>query len=71
MLGKTILLSASYKLVTGGLVDFFLFIYLWLCWVFLAEHCGDQWLLCIVVHRLPIAVTSLVAENRLQVHGLQ
>ena len=65
MLGNTILLSASWKLVMGRLADFFLFIHLWLCWIFLAEHCGDQGLLCIAVHRLPIVVASLVAEHRL------
>ena len=41
-------------------ISFFLrFIYLWLCWVFVA------------VHRLLIAVASLVVEHRLQACGLQ
>ena len=49
---------------------FFNLFYLWLCWVFVAARrlfssCGEQGLLFVVVHRLLIAVASLVAE-----HGL-
>ena len=47
----------------------FKFIYLWLCWVFVAawafSSCGKQGLLFVVVHGLLIAVASLVVE-----HGL-
>ena len=35
------------------------------------SSCGEQGLLFIVVHGILIAVASLVAENGLQVHGLQ
>ena len=54
---------------------FILFIYFWLCWVFIAvcglfSSCGEQGLLFVVVCRLLIAVASLV-EHRLQAHGLQ
>ena len=47
-----------------------LFIYFWLCWVFVAAHGlslvgGERGLLFIAVRRLLIAVASLVAE-----HGL-
>ena len=49
---------------------FYLFIYFWLHWVFVAEpglfsSCGEQGLLFVVVCRLLIAVASLVAEHRL------
>ena len=56
---------------------FILFIYcFWLCWVFVAvcglfSGCGERGLLFIAVHRLLIAVASLVAEHGLWVHGLQ
>ena len=47
----------------------FLLIYFWLCWVLLCawifSNCGEQGLLLIVVHRLLIAVSSLVAKHRL------
>ena len=48
----------------------FIFIYFWLCWVFVAVHglfssCGERVLLFVVVHGLLIVVASLVAE-----HGL-
>ena len=48
----------------------YLFFYFWLCWVFVAARglfsgCGEWGLLFVVVHRLLIAVASLVAE-----HGL-
>ena len=48
----------------------YLFIYLWQHWVFVAacgsfSSCGERGLLFVVVHRLLIAVASLVAE-----HGL-
>ena len=44
--------------------------YFWLHWVFVAagglfSSCGERGLLFIVVHRLLIAVASLVAEHRL------
>ena len=47
-----------------------LFIYLWLCWVFVAAHglfssCGERGLLFVVVHGLLIVVASLVVEHRL------
>ena len=38
-------------------------------WAF--SSCGEQGLFFIVVHRLLIAVASLVVEHRLQAHGLQ
>ena len=48
----------------------YLFIYFWLCWVFVAARglfssCGERGLLFVVVRGLLIAVASLVAE-----HGL-
>ena len=48
----------------------YLFIYLWLCWVFVAAcglslGCSEWRLLFVVVRRLLIAVASLVAK-----HGL-
>ena len=47
-----------------------LFIYFWLCWVFVAAHglslvVASRGYSSVVVHRLLIAVASLVAE-----HGL-
>ena len=47
----------------------FLF-YFWLRWVFIATHrllssCDEQGLLFVAVHRLLIAVASLVGEHRL------
>ena len=47
-----------------------LFIYLWLCWVFVAARglslvAVSGGLLFIAVHSLLIAVASLVAEHRL------
>ena len=49
---------------------FYLFIYFWLPWVFVAMHglfssCGERGLLFIAVRGLLIAVASLVAEPRL------
>ena len=49
---------------------FYLFIYFWLLWVFVAacglfSSCGERGLLFIAVHGLLVAVASLVAE-----HGL-
>ena len=37
----------------------------------LFSSCGEQGLLFIVVHRLLIAVASLVKKHELEVHGLQ
>ena len=37
----------------------------------LFSSCGERGLLFVVVHRLLIAVASLVAEHGLQAHGLQ
>ena len=55
--------------------NFYLFIYFWLRWVFIAARglfssCGKRGLLFVAVHGL-IAVASLVAEHRPQAHGLQ
>ena len=49
---------------------FYLFIYFWLRWVFIAARgllssCSKWGLLFIVVRRLLIVVASLVAERRL------
>ena len=50
-------------------------IYLLLCWVFIVVQlfsgCSKQGLLFIVVYGLLIVVASVVAEHRLQAHGLQ
>ena len=50
-------------------VLFYLFIYLWLRWVFIAARafssCVERGLLFVAVHELLISVASLVAE-----HGL-
>ena len=49
-------------------IFFFPFIYFWLRWFFVAwafSSCSERGLLFVVVHRLLIAVTSLVVE-----HGL-
>ena len=61
-----------YLLYDSHLYIFFfnLFIYFWLCWVFVAVHGislvgGERGLLFIAVRRLLIAVASLVAEHRL------
>ena len=48
----------------------YLFIYFWLCWVFVAARglfssCIEQGLLFVAVCGLPTAVASLVAEHRL------
>ena len=48
----------------------YLFIYFWLCWVFVAVHkafssCGEQGLLFVAVCGLLITVASLAAEHRL------
>ena len=66
----------------GNLFFFFLnkfiyFIYLFLaalglcCCVRAFSSCGERGLLFVAVHRLLIAVASLVAEHGLQAHGLQ
>ena len=52
-----------------------LFIYLWLCWVFVAAHglspvVENGRLLFVAVCGLLIAVASLVGEHMLQAHGL-
>ena len=41
----------------------FLFIYFWLCWVFIAAHCGEWGLLFVAVNGLLNAVASLVMEH--------
>ena len=41
------------------------------CWAQAFSSCGERGLLFFVVHGLLIAVASLVAEHRLQAHGLQ
>ena len=56
--------------MTMFLAVFYLFIYFWLRWVFVAARglsssCGEWVLLFIVVRKLLIAVASLVVE-----HGL-
>ena len=48
-----------------------LFIYFWLCWVFVAAcdlfpNCGKSGLLFVVVHRILTVVASFVVEHRLQ-----
>ena len=60
---------------------FYLFIYFWLylflvvlglrCCTRAFSSCGEQGLLFVVVHRLLIAVASLVVEHGLYVRGLQ
>ena len=65
-------------ILSGSLYSFFkfyLFIYFWLCWVFVAARglfsgCSEQGLLFVVVHELLIAVASLVAEHGLEARGL-
>ena len=55
----------------------YLFIYLFLAALGLCcckqafSSCGEWGLLFVAVHGLLIAVASLVAEHRLQAHGLQ
>ena len=49
----------------------YLFIYFWLCWVFLAAHrlslvAESREHSLVVVHRLPVAVASLFVERLLQ-----
>ena len=41
------------------------------CCVWAFSSCGERGLLFIVVHRLLIAVASLVVEHALQARGLQ
>ena len=57
------------SLQVSGFFFFNKFIYFWLLWVFVAvrpfSSCGEQGLLFVAVHGLPIAVASLVAEHRL------
>ena len=60
--------SKVYQILFLKLIN--LFIYFWLCWVFIAvlglfSSCGERGLLFVVVRGLLIAVASLVAE-----HGL-
>ena len=54
----------------------YLFIYIWLCWVFVAvcglfSRCAKWGLLFVVVRGLLIAVASLAAEHGLWARGLQ
>ena len=56
--------------------NLFLFIYCWLCWVFVAvrglfSSCGDWGLLFVATCGLLLAVASFVLEHELQVRGLQ
>ena len=55
---------------------FILFIYFWLCWVFVAARgafssCGERRPLFVAVRGPLTVVASLVAEHRLQARGLQ
>ena len=63
-----LLLPSSLK-CSPPLPFIYLFIYFWLCWVFIAAQafssCGERVLLFVVVRGLLIAVASLVVE-----HGL-
>ena len=61
----------TFKILSLTLFFFFnefiyLLIYFWLCWVFVSARvfssCGEQRLLLVAVHRLLIAVASLVVE---------
>ena len=65
--------SSPFKKNTSFFSFFILFLTaLGLCHCMLAfSSCGDQGLLFVAVHRLPIVVASLVAEHRLYAHGLQ
>ena len=54
--------------------DFYLFIYFWLCWVFVCcefafSSCGEWGLLFAVVLRHLIVVASLIAGHGLQCAG--
>ena len=57
-----------YFSILGELEVIYLFIYFWLCWIFIAAHglslCNEWGLLFIVLHGLLIMVTSLVGEHR-------
>ena len=50
-------------------VHIYLFIYPWLCWIFIAARafsgCSERGLLPVVVCRLLMAVASLVTEHEL------
>ena len=66
-----------FALLPGALTSFIniiLFVYFWLCWVFVAvrafSSCRSWTLLFIVVPRLLIAVASPVVEHRLWARGL-
>ena len=50
---------------------FILFLNFWLPWVFIAVRGLSLVAVSVAVYRLLIAVASLVAEHRLQEHGLQ
>ena len=41
------------------------------CWVWAFSSCSEQGLIFVEVHRLLIAVASLVVEHGLQAHRLQ
>ena len=76
-MGKVVIKQMSSKnIVTKGVTVslslfflinlFILFIYFWLCWVFIAARgllpsCGERGLLFVAVHGLLTAVASLVA----------
>ena len=52
--------STSPRALSDMLILFYLFIYFWQCWVFVAA-----WAFCLVAkHGLLIVVASLVAEHR-------
>ena len=68
-------LSATELFTLKWLIFKNLFIYFWLCWVFVAAQsfssCGERGLLLLAVRGLLIVVASLVVEHRLQACRLQ
>ena len=68
--------SLSLPLLFFFLIFIYLFIYCWLCWVFVAvrglfSSCGNRGLLFVAVCGLLLAVASFVLEHRLQAPRLQ
>ena len=70
-----IILAIIHRTPVITIARFFVFVFLWLCWVFVVSRafsrCSEQGLLFITVRWLLIAVASFVVEPGSRAHGIQ